>query len=127
LEIDPTRICELLVGLPSVDVVGIEDVDDDPLKIHIRCRHLDRWCWECGSWSVRKDRPTQGLVDLPAFGRPTRLVWHQHRWACPQALCSAGSWTQTDSRIGWARMKLTDRAGRWVTQQVGRYARSISQ
>jgi hypothetical protein len=24
------------------------------------------------------------LVDLPAFGRSTRLAWHKRRWACPR-------------------------------------------
>jgi hypothetical protein len=35
LEVDPTRMCELLVGLPDVTVLGIDDIDDGPLVIHI--------------------------------------------------------------------------------------------
>ena len=31
-----------------------------------------------------------------------------------------GSWTEEDPRIGAPRLMMTDRAGRWVTEQVGR-------
>ncbi len=73
MEIDPTRMCELLVGLPDVDVVGVEDVACGPLRVQVRCR-------ECGVRAESKDRPKIELVDLPALGRRTRLVWHKYRW-----------------------------------------------
>lgn len=121
------RMCELLVGLPDVDVIGIEDVPGGALRVHVACREQDRWCRECGARAESKDRAKIELVDLPAFGRQTRLVWHEYRWVCPHAGCPAGSWTQIDQRIAWPRMTLTDRAGRWVTEQVGRYARSVNE
>ena len=31
-------------------------------------------------WSATGDRYEVELVDLPAFGRRTRLVWHKWRW-----------------------------------------------
>ena len=34
------------------------------------------------------------LVDLPAFGRPVRLIWHKWRWCCPAAGCGVGSFTE---------------------------------
>jgi transposase len=67
------------------------------------------------------------LVDLPCFGRPTRLVWHKHRWRCPEASCLTTSWIGEELRIGAPRQAMTDRAGRWVTEQVGRYARSVNE
>ena len=36
MEQDPTRMCELLVGLGDVDVVGVEDEPSGPLVVHIR-------------------------------------------------------------------------------------------
>ena len=27
MEIDPTRMCELLIGLPDIDVIGVDDPD----------------------------------------------------------------------------------------------------
>jgi hypothetical protein len=37
------------------------------------------------------------------------------------------SWTWIDERIASPRLSLTDRAGRWVTEQVGRQGRSVSE
>ncbi|MDZ7577636.1 MAG: ISL3 family transposase [Candidatus Nanopelagicales bacterium] len=120
-------MCELLVGLPEVDVLGVVNDPGEPLGVHVQCRELDRWCRACGGRAELKDRPKIELVDLPAFGRRSRLVWHKYRWQCPDASCSATSWIQADDRIGFPRMALTDRAGRWACEQVGRYARSINE
>ena len=38
MEQDPTRICEWLVGLGDVDVVGIDDEATEPLVVHIQTR-----------------------------------------------------------------------------------------
>jgi transposase len=38
-----------------------------------------------------------------------------------------GSWTEEDPRIASTRLQMSDRAGRWITEQVGRCARSISE
>jgi hypothetical protein len=81
----------------------------------------------CGVIAQVKDRPVIELVDLPSFGRPTRLVWHKRRWSCLEEPCPAKTWTEVDVRIGAARMALSDRAGRWVTEQVGRHARSVNE
>ena len=67
------------------------------------------------------------LIDLPAFGKPTRLHWHKRRWRCDDPDCAMGSWTEQDPRIAAPRMAMTDRAGRWVTAQVGRCARSVAE
>ena len=67
------------------------------------------------------------LIDLPAFGKPTRLHWHKRRWRCDDPDCAMGSWTEQDRRIAAPRMAMTDRAGRWVTAQVGRCARSVAE
>lgn len=33
---DPIRVCELIVGLPDVNVLGVEDLGADaPLRLHI--------------------------------------------------------------------------------------------
>jgi transposase len=38
-----------------------------------------------------------------------------------------GSWTGEDLRIAAPRLALTDRAGRWVTEQVGRWGRTVNE
>jgi transposase len=55
------------------------------------------------------------------------LVWHKHRWRCPNVECHAGSWTGEDARIASARAVMTDRAGRWCTEQVGRLGRTVAE
>lgn len=127
MEINPTRMCELLVGLPEVNVVGVDDGPGLALRVHIESRLDQGWCHVCGARASIKERPEIVLVDLPCFGRPTRLVWHKQRWCCREPGCPAGSWTILDERIAWPRAALTDRAGRWVTRQVGKLGRSVNE
>ena len=74
-----------------------------------------------------KDRPSVELVDLPCFGRPARLVWRKRRWSCPDAVCAMRSWTEELREIAAPRLVMTDRAGRWVTEQVGRHGRTVNE
>ncbi len=127
MERDPTRMCELLVGLPSVVVLGIEDLPGARLRVQVSSSVARPFCEGCGLAAVVKDRPAVELVDLPCFGRATRLVWPKHRWACSDDECPVGSWTGEDERIGFSRLAMTDRAGRWLTEQIGRYARSVNE
>lgn len=127
MECDPTRVCELLVGLPEVNVLGVDDEDGAPIGVHVEQRWPRARCGACGAIAWVKDRPAVELVDLPCFGRPTRLVWHKHRWRCPNVTCAAGSWTGEDPRIAPARAVMTDRAGRWSCEQVGRLGRTVAE
>lgn len=127
METNATRMCELLVGLPEVNVLAVEDELDGPLWVHVESRLEQRHCERCGARALVKDRSAVMLVDLPAFGRTARLVWHKQRWRCPDAACPTGSWTVTDPAIASPRARLTDRAARWATAQVGRAGRPVSE
>jgi transposase len=120
-------MCELLVGLPDVNVLGVADQPDRPLRIHVESRSLRPRCPDCGTAGEVKDRPEVELVDLPVFGRRARLVWRKHRWRCRHHHCPMGSWTGEDSAIAAPRLALTDRAGRWVTEQIGRCGRTVNE
>ena len=61
-------MCELLVGLPAVNVLGIDDVAGEALRVHIECRVERPGCTGCGVFAQVKDRPVVVLVDLPCFG-----------------------------------------------------------
>ncbi len=78
MEQDPTRICELLVGLGDVDVVGVDDEATEPLVVHIQTRSRPV-CGGCGGLVWSKGTSAVRLVDLPVFGRAVRLVWHKWR------------------------------------------------
>ena len=125
--VDPTRVCELLVGLGEVTVLGATDSDGEPVRIHVQTRCPRPPCPGCGSVVWAKDQRPVELVDLPVFGRAARLVWHKFRWSCPTAGCGVGSFTETADHIATARLAMTDRAGRWVTEQVGRNGRTVNE
>jgi transposase len=128
VEINPTRMCELLVGLPDMAVVGVDDGEGGgPVRVLVESRVEGAWCRECGVRARVKDRPVVELIDLAVFGRPARLVWRKHRWRCPAVECPTGSWTHTDARIAPPRGGMTTRAGRWTTVQVGREGRTVKE
>ena len=127
MEIDPTRMCELLVGLPDIDVVGVEVVEPGSLVVVVAAREQRPVCGRCGTTAWVKDRREVDLVDLPAFDQRVVLRVIRTRWCCPAGRCGIGSWTIEHPEIAPAGQKLTTRAGRWATEQVGRYARSVSE
>jgi len=121
-------MCALLVGLPDVHVLAVEDTDSStPLRVHVETTTEIVGCSGCGTRARVKDRRSVALVDLAAFGRPAVLVWLKRRWSCPDPDCEVATFTERDARIAAARARVTDRAGRWVTGQVGRDGRSVAE
>lgn len=64
MEVDPTRMCELLVGLPAVNVLAVDDGGGGTVVVHIESRMSPPGCASCGTRAWVKDRPTVELVDL---------------------------------------------------------------
>lgn len=126
METNPTRMCELLVGLPDVNVIGVGDWPQF-LRLGITTRAERPRCPGCEGDVWLHDRVEVELVDLPCFGRQTRLVWSKQRWRCPNAVCAVVTFVEVDDRIADARAAITDRAGRWATFQVGRHGRAVSE
>ncbi len=126
MEFNPTRMCELLVGLPGVNVLAVDDVAGELIVVMIEAHRAGVWRPGCGARATVKVRPVVELVDLPCFGRPARLAWRKHRLCCREPLCPVGSWTWVDERIAAPKMVVTARAWRWATVQVGRHGRAVS-
>ena len=78
LECDPVRMCEILIGLPAVDVIGL-DASAHVLKVHVECQRTTVGCPSCGVVAHVKDQRPVRFVDLPVAGRPMALVWHKRR------------------------------------------------
>ncbi|MEX1091538.1 MAG: ISL3 family transposase [Acidimicrobiia bacterium] len=116
-------MCELLVGLPDVTVLDVTD-SGDRLRVTVETRTVRPSCPGCGDEVAVKDRPVVELTDLPCFGMPAVLVWHKVRWGC---LVGCGSFTEHAPGIAAPRLRITDRAARWATVQVGRHGRSVSE
>jgi transposase len=111
-------MCALLVGLPDVNVIGVEDDDAQPLRVHVETTAVIAGCAGCGTKARSKERRQVKLVDLPAFGRAAVLVWRKRRWL-PWGLCETGTFTEAHPATAAARSEVTDRAGRWMCRQVG--------
>ena len=121
-------MCEKLVGLGDVDLVGINDSGEGaPLGVVIGSRKPRPSCEACGGPVWSKGERTVVLVDLPAFGRPVRLRWRKRRWTCPNPDCALRSFIEQDPTIGPQRALLTSRAARWVTIGVGGRGRPVDE
>jgi transposase len=124
--LNATRACELLVGLPAVNILEVREPLAGRLEITVESRITPPVCGGCGERAWVKDRPVVELADLTCFGRPVTLRWRKHRFCCPRVWCRVGSWTHEDHRIAAPRLSVTDRAARWATLQVGRAGRAVS-
>jgi transposase len=123
VETEPTRMCALLIGLPTVTVTGVGEWPHW-LRIAVSSRLERPVCGSCGGVPHGHGRREVELVDLPVFGRPARLAWTKQRWRC--SAC-ARTWTEQQPQVASSRCGLTTRAARWATVQVGRHGRSVSE
>ena len=88
METNAPRLCALLVGLPAINVIGIDNDDSTaPVRVHVETVSQVVGCAGCRTRAWLKDQRAVELVDLPAFGRPAVLVWHKHRWRYPDPSC----------------------------------------
>ena len=85
-------MCEILVGLPEVNVLAV--ADGPMLEIHVECRRSRPGCPESGVLAQLKDQRVVTLIDLPCFGKPTSLFWHKRRSRCPEPDCLKQSFTE---------------------------------
>lgn len=82
-------------------------------------------CPDCGTKAKSKGRRKTMVRDLPAGGRPVRLVWRKRRWSCPDSDCDRGSWSETHPETR-PRAVLTERARCWAFGQVGEKGRTVA-
>jgi transposase len=64
---------QLLVGLPNVSVLGVDD-GWKLIEIHVECRRSRPSCPDCGVVAHLKDQRVVRLVDLPCFGKAPKLA-----------------------------------------------------
>ncbi|MGH9043373.1 MAG: hypothetical protein ACRDVP_00740 [Acidimicrobiales bacterium] len=77
--------------------------------------------------AVAKERRVVELVDMCCFARPVVLVWRKRRFVCQDPDCCQRSLTETATQIAYSRKSMTDRVGRSMTYQIGKFARSIDE
>jgi transposase len=122
---DATGVAEALLGLPGFRVL---EVTESPAEVVIRIELSAALvgCPGCGVVARAHDRMRVEYRDLPAFGRPARLVWCKRRFRCEEPLCAMRTWSEESAACS-ARCLLTDRAGAECCRQVGRHARPVTQ
>jgi transposase len=120
-------MCELLVGLPDVNVLGVIDRHGEPLIVKVETRAPTPLCSGCGRAADLKDRDEVTHVDLPVFGRQAKLRWLKRRWRCLNRDCAMGSWTEANDEIALGDRFVTTRAARWMCRQVGGHGRTVDE
>ena len=126
MRLDAIRALHAVVGLGAgVAVTEVSDRRDGPLSVGIElvrrpcCEGCGGPVWAHGSAKVK-------LADLPAFGRPVRLVWNKRRWRCPHSGCGVCTFTDQEPGIAPRRARMASRAARHATRRAGA-GRTISE
>ena len=81
-------------------------------------------CPSCGVKATGHGRSVVQVRDLPAGGRPVRLVWRKRRWLCTDPDCAATSFMEQTPAIEGS---LTRRAAKEICRSVGEDGRSVAQ
>ena len=118
---------EVWVGLgDDVEVVGWKKEEDGVLRVVV-CLRERPVCGGCGGGVWAHGRVDVRLADMPVFEAPVRLVWRKRRWRCPSSECEVATFTDQAGWIAPERSRVTGRAGRWATVQVGRWGRTVAE
>ncbi len=106
-------------GALGLEVTGVEEVGGEVVVRVQSPGGQAVFCSGCGCRARSKGRREVVLRDAPfSGGRPQQVVWNKRVWACPDARCCVGSWTER-SELAAPRRVLTGRAVGWA---VGRLA-----
>jgi hypothetical protein len=128
MESDPTRMCELLVGLPAVNVLGVDDEHEVMVVVHIEARSSAPPCPGCGGSAWVKDRPAVELVDPALLRAPSPADVAQAPLALPRRRLP-GAVLDRRRPADRAGPRGDDRPGRplVVCEQVGRLGRTVAE
>lgn len=91
METDPNRMAALMLGLPDVHVLKVEE-DSLGLRVEVETAADVAHCPSCGEPAAPRDRRTVQRVGLPVFGRTPLITWRVRGWQCTTSDCSADSW-----------------------------------
>jgi transposase len=115
---DPSEIVGAMVGLKDVRVLAYIRRGPD-VELMIEQVVAEIRCPACQCRALVKERPVVHYVDLPVYGTPMSLAWKKHRVRCPNRACAMRSWVLGDHRIAAKNCRLSTRAAKWATVQVG--------
>jgi transposase len=122
---DAIGVGEVMLGLPGFLVLEARQ-EQVELVVVVETVWSLVACRGCGVVATAHDRMAVAYRDLPAFGRPVRLVWRKRRFRCDEQLCATSTWTETSDLLA-SRCVLTRRAALECCVQVGANARPVAQ
>ena len=122
---DATGVAEVMLGLPGFRVIDAVESDDE-LVVTVETTPAPIGCPGCGVVAASHNRMPVEYRDLPAFGRPVRLVWHKRRFRCAETGCAMCTWTEVSEALS-VRCLLTRRAALACCREVGLNARPVAQ
>ncbi len=112
------------LGLPGFVVLAAADYGGE-LELLIETTDSVAGCPDCGVVATLHDRKPRWVRDLPAGGRPVRLVWFKRVWRCVEPLCQARTWSERHPAIA-PRAVLTERARADCARRVGQDATDVA-
>jgi transposase len=112
-----------LLGMDGFVVLSQVE-EDGELYVLVETTATVAGCPSCGVKATGHGRSVVQVRDLPAGGRPVRLVWRKRRWICTDPDCDAKSFTEQTPEIEGS---LTRRAAKEICRRVGEDGSSVAQ
>lgn len=113
---DPCPLRDVLLGLTGVHVIGVQR-QDSPLPVAVQSPWALMGCPDCGVATSSRGRRTRVLHDVPGLV-PVEVHWRQRRWACLDAGCPRGTFSEQLPALVASGGSLTARAIGWAIGQL---------
>jgi len=113
---DPCPRCDVLLGPTGVHVIGVQR-QERRLRVTVQTPWQLMGCPDCGVVALSTGRRTRVLHDIPGLV-PVEVHWRQRRWACPDAGCPRGTFSEQLPTLVAPRGSLTARAIGWAIGQL---------
>jgi len=120
---DRSRDASALLGMEGFVVLS-QSEEGGELYVLVETTANVAGCPSCGVKATGHGRSVVQVRDLPAGGRPVRLVWRKRRWLCTDPDCDAKSFTEQTPEIEGS---LTRRAAKEICRRVGENGQAVAQ
>lgn len=114
---DDTTLGTVVLGLDRFALLDARLVEGE-VWLQVQTTTTRTGCPDCGVVAVAHDRRTVQARDMPAMGRPVRLVWVKRIWRCEEPACPRRTWTEERPDVLRARHVMTQRARAHACREV---------
>ena len=120
--IDGSSGATALLGMDGFVVLAMTE-EDGEMFISVETTADVAGCGSCGVRATGHGRSVIQIRDLPAGGRPVRLVWKKRRWICRDTDCPSKSFSETSELV---EDSLTRRAAAEICRKVGQDGSAVA-